>query len=285
MRGAFAVLLVVGRAVEGELTGAEAHLVGAVAHDLEGDLLGVLQAVDVGDLVAVVGRDRDLDDALAGLDQLQDDLGVEVEAVAVALEGQPSQRLDRVRPVARVPLGQPDAGHGVLDRGQDAVADELVQRHAATARRAGVEHAGAEHGVGLAGEQRGDHLGEQLGGVLAVAVQQHDDVEVRVDRGAVAPLLVAAVAKVLLVAGHLDGQIGIELLVADGDQVRLVLAVVVADDHAGDRRAEVVRDAVQHLGQRRRCVVRHDKDADSLGSHTFPPSSMERGYSASTIRT
>ena len=40
------------------------------------------------------------------------------------------------------------------NRGQDAVADALVERHAARARRAAVHHARAEHGVGLAVAQR-----------------------------------------------------------------------------------------------------------------------------------
>ena len=44
-------------------------------------------------------------------------------------------------------------------------------------------------------------LGQQLGRVLAVAVEQHDDVEAVLDRPVVAGLLVAAVAEVARAGG------------------------------------------------------------------------------------
>ncbi len=72
---------------EREFTAAEPHLVQSVSSDELRDVPGVLQSVDVTDLVAVVRGDRDLLDACAGLDQLHDDLGVEVETVGVLLEG------------------------------------------------------------------------------------------------------------------------------------------------------------------------------------------------------
>ena len=71
-----------------------------------------------------------------------------------------------------------------------------------------LDHPRAEHGVGLVALERGDHLREHLGCVLAVTVQQDDDVEVLLDRPSVAGLLVAAVPEVLLVADDLDRQIG-----------------------------------------------------------------------------
>ncbi len=73
---------------EGLLAGAEPHLVRPVPQDVLGDVLGVLHAVDVADLVAVVGGDRDLRDPEPCLVQLDDDLGVEVEAVDVVVERQ-----------------------------------------------------------------------------------------------------------------------------------------------------------------------------------------------------
>ncbi len=57
-----------------------------VADHVGGHVARVLHAVDRADLVAVVRGDGDLDDALAGVDELDDDLGVEVEPVAVLLE-------------------------------------------------------------------------------------------------------------------------------------------------------------------------------------------------------
>src|SRR5690606_22723409 len=74
-----------------------------------------------------------------------------------------------------------------------------------------------------------------------------------------------AVAQVALVAGDLDRQVGRQALVADGHQVGLVLAVVVADEHGRDRRSEVLGDPVEDGGERRRGVVRDDEDPDSLG--------------------
>jgi hypothetical protein len=51
------------------------------------DVLGVPEAVDAADLVAVVRRDRHFDDPLTGKHQLDDHLGVEVKHVGVVAEG------------------------------------------------------------------------------------------------------------------------------------------------------------------------------------------------------
>ena len=131
----------------------------------------------------------------------------------------------------------------------------------------GLEHPRAEHGVGLAALERRHHVGEQLGRVLAVAVEQHDDVEAVVDRPLVAGLLVAAVAEVPRVADDLERQVVGQLLVAERHEVGAVLAGVVADEDFADPGAEVGGDAVEHLGERRRGVVGHDEDADALGGH------------------
>ena len=53
-------------------------------------------------------------------------------------------------------------------------------------------------------DERGDQVLDDLRRVLAVAVEQDDDVEAVVDRPAVAALLVAAVAEVAVVAD--DGE-------------------------------------------------------------------------------
>ena len=180
--------------------GAESELGRAVLHDVADHVPGVLHAVDVADLVAVVGGDRDLDDAPAGVDQLHDDLGVEVEVVGVLLERDRRQCGDGVRPVPGVELGELGAEQRVLHPRQDLVAGELVERHAATARRAPLEHARPEHRVGIAVDDRPHDVGQALRGVLAVGMEHHHDVETALDRHAVAGLLVAAVAAVLEVA-------------------------------------------------------------------------------------
>jgi hypothetical protein len=71
----------------------------------------------------------------------------------------------------------------------------------------GSQHARAEHGVALAGHEWVDQSVDHLGGVLAVAVQQHHDVEPVLDGPAVARLLVAAVAEVDRVADHGERQV------------------------------------------------------------------------------
>jgi hypothetical protein len=70
-------------------------------------VVGVAHAVDVADLVAVVGRDRHLEDALACHDELNDDFRVEMEDVGVALERQGLEALHGVDAIARVELRQP----------------------------------------------------------------------------------------------------------------------------------------------------------------------------------
>ena len=84
--------------------------------------------------------------------------------------------------------------------------------------------------------ERLDDGREHLGRVLAVAVEQHDDVAAVLDGPPVAPLLVAAVAEVLRVADDRERQVGRDLLVAERHEVGGVLAVVVADQDLVDRR-------------------------------------------------
>src|SRR3954469_19789312 len=110
----------------------------------------------------------------------------------------------------------------------------------------------------------GRGAGEELGRVLAVAVQQHDDVEVLLDGPAVAGLLVAAVAEVAGVADHGDGQIGGALLVLETDGEGVVLTVVVTHQHLGDPRPERLGDAVEDVDEGRGRVVRHHEDPDLL---------------------
>jgi hypothetical protein len=200
--------LVVGRG-ERHLTGAEAHLVQPIPGDVTGDIAGVTQAVDVADLVAVVGGDGYLGDGAAALVQLQDDLGVEVEAVGVRLERDLVQRAHLVSAIPAVPLAQVHAGDGVLEPGEDAVADIFVEGHASLTGRSGREHSRAEHGVAFVGFERRDEILDHLGGVLPVAVQQHDDVETVIDSPPVSGLLVAAIAQIAGLADQRDGQVAL----------------------------------------------------------------------------
>ena len=78
-----------------------------------------------------------------------------------------------------------------------------------------------------------------------------------------AGLLVAAVAEVLRLTDDGERQVAL-LLVAEADEVGGVGAGVVGHEHALDAGHEVAGDAVEHVRQRRGCVVRDDQDAEPL---------------------
>ena len=153
------------------------------------------------------------------------------------VEVEVAQGLDPVGPVAAVPLAEPGARHRVLEGRQDAVADVLVQRHAALEGPAADHHPRAEHRVGAAVEDRGDDVLDDLGGVLPVAVEQDHDVEAVAHRPGVAGLLVAAVAEVLLVAHDRQREVLVGP-VGEADRVRVVLARVVGEEDVVDGGAE-----------------------------------------------
>ena len=99
-----------------------------------------------------------------------------------------------------------------------------------------------------------------LGGVLPVTVQQDDDVEVVLDGPVVAGLLVPAVAEVLRVLDHREGQVG-ALEVAQRHVPGLVRAGVVAHQDVLDGRGERGGQPVQGLGEGGGRVVGDDEDS------------------------
>src|SRR5437588_7947084 len=124
-----------------------------------------------------------------------------------------------VRPVPRMPLGGIEAGDTVLEFGQDAIAHQLVQRHPPFTRSSFFQHSRAEDRVGfLAFEWRHD-VGEHLRGILTVAVQQHDDVEVVRDGPLIPGLLVTAVAEVARMTYHFERQGRLQLLISETDKM------------------------------------------------------------------
>ena len=157
------------------------------------DIRRVLEAVHVADLIAVIGRNRDLLDALSRRQQLDDDLGVEMEFAGVEGERNLLQRGDRVHAIAGVELAQCGSQHPVLEPGQDPVAGEFVQGHAATQGGGAFDHPRSEHGVGFAVAQRSDEIGQTLGRVLSIAMQQRHEIEPAFDGEVVADLLVPPV--------------------------------------------------------------------------------------------
>jgi len=177
---------------------------------------------------------------------------------------QPGQRGDAVQPVAGMELGELGAEHGVLERGEDPVADELVERHPALERAEAGHHPAAEHCVGGSLEQGLEETGELLGRVLPIAVDHRHHVEALGDGVGVADLLVSPVTLVVGVAKDGEGQLGVRLLVGLTD-VEGPIARGVIDDE--DLAIPVVEhrpgDPVQHLGERRLCLVGDDEDEES----------------------
>jgi len=161
----------------------------------------------------------------------------------------------------RVPLAERRACEPVLRRRQDLVADVLVEGHVAGQRRPALEHAGAEHRVGLPAHERGDHVADELGGVLPVAVEQDHDVPTVVERVLVSRLLVAAVAEVAGMPDDGDGDV-VECVVGLGDSLGVVGREVVLDQDLGQLAARVGGNAVEHPRERRLRVVGDDENPD-----------------------
>ena len=158
--------------------------------------------VHARDLVAVEGGDRNLHDRTPGRDELDQDLGVEVEVVRIELKRDRAECLDLVGAIAGVELGEVAAEHPVLDRGQHLVADPLVNRHAAAQRLPALDHPRRDQRVRLPQLSWRHDLRQILGRVLPVPVKEDDVVVALLDRVQIAELLVAAVAPVERRAQH-----------------------------------------------------------------------------------
>ena len=135
-------------------------------------------------------------------------------------------------------------------------------------RRALHHHARAHDHVGLAVLQRREQVLHHLRGVLAVAVEQHDDVEAALHRVLVALALVAAVHQVdgvledreLAVRQSLPGSAWptswvLSWLASSKTKISSILST----DRLGD--------AVQHAAQRGLGVVGDDQDSDAGAVH------------------
>ena len=141
------------------------------------------------------------------------------------------------------------------------------------------QHPRAEHGVGAALGERGDEILDDLGRVLTVAVEQHDDVEAVVDRPAVAALLVPAVAEVAWLAHDRQRQVG-RFLVGEADLVGGVGAGVIAHEDLFDARPKARRQPVEHRGQRvlARCTRRRGRPRED-----WPPRETIVTWSSSVV--
>src|SRR6185312_1893079 len=101
---------------------AESHPIQAVGNNITDDRACVLHSIHVADLVAVIGRDRDLNDALTTIEELDDDLSVKIESVRVVHERKLREGRDVVCPVAAMEFTQVRLEHRILDTREDAVA-------------------------------------------------------------------------------------------------------------------------------------------------------------------
>ena len=234
------------------------------------DVHGVADAIDAADFVAVVGRYRNFVDACAGAEKLDDDLGVEVKHVRVEFEGNAAEGGGGVGLVAGVELGERGAEDEILVGGEGFITDPLIEGHAALAGVAGGQHARAQHDVGGAVGERRKEIGQHLGGVLSVAVEEGDVVEALFDGVVVAEFLVAAVA---LVHGvREDGEfvaVGAEAAEFVREGVGGVAGAVVDDEDLGFVAGQG-GDAAEHLHDRRLGVVGDDEDEGArraVGGH------------------
>jgi len=105
----------------------------------------------VGNFVAVIGRHRKLPDLQAGYYELDDDLGIEMKVVGIAIEWNTRKRRGRIDTIARVEFAELGSQEFVFDPGQDLVSDKLVKRHSALQRRTAGLHARPEYRVGVTG--------------------------------------------------------------------------------------------------------------------------------------
>jgi len=191
---------------------------------------GVGYAVDAADFVAVVGWDGGFGDAEAAFDELDDDLGVEVPVPGESAEGDLAEGFDGVGAVAGVEFGKTGADEVVFEEGEDTVAEEFIEGHVAFAGGAWDEHSGAQDHIGGVCFEWGEEVLDDFGGVLAVAVEEDDEVEIAVHGILVATGLVAAVHEVNGVADDGEASAFEVFLDFEADLVGVVLGGVVEDE-------------------------------------------------------
>ena len=216
----------------------------------------------MADLVAVIGRDRQFENALPAIDQLDNDFRVEVKIIGVEREGQGGQGIHPIDPVAGVEFRQRGPEQAVLAGGQDPVADEFIGRHAAGAGGALGHHARPEHRIGFPRRGRSDQVRQAFRCILAVAMDQRDDVKALPDGEIEPDLLVAAIALVDRIVEHMDREAAVARgAVAHGRPEGVIMGLVVDDqdfDIIGV--AQTVGDPVEHRFDRLLCVVSYDED-------------------------
>ena len=94
----------------------------------------------MANLIPVIRRDGRLRNAIAVLDELQDDLRVEMPIGRQRLQRQLRQGSYRIRPVPAVKLAQLRPDQPVFHARENLIADILVHRHVPLSCRPGNHH-------------------------------------------------------------------------------------------------------------------------------------------------
>ena len=162
-------------------------------------------------------------------------------------------------------LGEAGAEQKILDGGEDAVTDELVEWHPAVESASGRHHPAPEHGVCSAVAKRLEKARKLLGRILAIAVNHGHDIESVRDGGGVPHLLVTAVALVVPVAQKDEGKLGVGLLVRSSDLVGPIRGRIVHDQDLGFPLLEDgARDAFEDGAKCRLRLVGDDEDEEAV---------------------
>jgi hypothetical protein len=133
----------------------------------------------------------------------------------------------------------------VLEKGEGAVEDVFIQRHAAM-EGAFPQGTGAEDAlIDVVGDEPG-HRGDQLGGILVIRMEHDDDVGANLECFIVAGFLVAAIASVLFMS---DDMVDAEFF-GHGDGV--VPAIVIYEDDFVD---DIEWDLRIGLTEGKLCIV------------------------------
>ena len=170
-------------------------------------ILHAAAEVDGRRFFEIFGRARNFADAEAEVHALRQHLVVEDEVVGVFEQRQIQSGLAAEGAIAGVILRELDPQKQILKRGQKAVGDVFVERHAAAQRLPADDARSQHHVVNPIGHHAG-HGRHQQRRVLIVGMHHDDHVRARGQRLAIAGLLVASVAVVLVMHKELQPQLG-----------------------------------------------------------------------------
>src|SRR2546427_6037391 len=121
-----------------------------------------------------MSRNRDLPYPETLFLKLDEDLRVEMKLIRALFKGHLSQGFAGIRAKAGMIFRKIHAKRPIFDRCEELVPEKLVQWHAALQRVTG--HAGTEHHLRLAIQDRLNEIRNVFGRVLNVSMKNHDNV-------------------------------------------------------------------------------------------------------------